>query len=218
VNETGKLAFALGAGLFLSFIVSGSICNESLPPYIDPREVFSGAIREGYLRVYFEATNRYDETLEGLAVLNGEVEIVYAADPSLSWKIMITSDNLLNSAKYQASTGVLRVDAGETLRFLVNWDVIADNGVNLSSQVFRYWDDPDCSYGRCIAEEEAFIVRGSVTIFEKTGTITVGPTLFSLCHVIGDVGPNFCPPLDYTVPCPKKAVTAGPFSQRCPNP
>lgn len=218
MREAGKRTLALSTGLFLSFIMSGTICNEALPPYIDPREVFEGTIQGAYLRVYLDVTNSYDETLEGPAVLSGEVEIVYATDPSLSWKLMITSANLLTSRNYNPSTGVLRVDAGETLRFLLNWGVIADNGVDLSSQVFRYWEDPDCSYGRCIAEKEAFIARGSVTIFKKTGTITFGPILFSLCHVIGDVPPNFCPPLDHMVPCPKKAVTAGPFSQRCPNP
>ena len=218
MSEAGKRILALSTGLFFCFIVGGPICNESIPPYIDPREVFDGAIAGGYLRIYVDATNRYDETLEGPAVLTGEVEIVYAADPSLSWKLMLTSANLLTSRNYQPSTGVLRVDAGETLRFLLNWDVIADNGVNLSSQVFRYWEDPDCSSGRCIAEEEAFIARGSVTIFEKTGTITVGPILFSLCHVIGNVPPNLCPPLDFTVSCPKKALMTGPFSRRCPNP
>lgn len=218
MRESTKPVIAVTGGLVLSILASGPVCNESLPPYRDPRDVFEATITGVYNGAFLDVTNSFDETLEGPAILSGEIEIVHATDPSLSKTLEITSANLFTTKNYNSSTGVLRVDPGETLRFRVIWDHDTDSGVDLPSQVFRYWRDPDCTYGRCIAEEVPFVVRGSVTIFEKIGTVTARPNLFALCHVIGDVGPAFCPPLDYTVSCPKKALTTGPISQACPNP
>lgn len=219
----GKQALAVSAGFFLAIVAAGPLCNESLPPYINPRDVFSGTVQGAYVltmsdnsvKIYLNVTNRYDETLEGRALLNGEMEISLAGNPMISKTFSISSSNLLTSRNYNPTTGFLRIDPGETIRFGVSWNLVADNGTDLRTGVFRYWEDTECA-ARCVAEEEVFVIRGSVDIFEQTNTVVADPALFSLCHVSNYVEPRFCPPVDYTIPCSKRAVTTGQGAKRCP--
>lgn len=219
----GRHTIAILAGLLLAILTGGPTCSEALPPYIDPTDVFDGSIEGAYVlipsdnsvKIYLKARNRYDETLEGPAVLQGEAEISLARDPSMVRKFTITSANLLTSRNYNPSTGVLRVDPGETMVFGLSWNLVTDNGTNLRGSHFRYWVDLECPM-RCVAEAELFIIRGSVIIFDKTGTVTPQPASFSLCHVNAYIEPRLCPPIDYTIPCSKRAITNDPESRRCP--
>jgi len=215
--------FAVMTGLLLGIISGGPMCNETLPPYTDPRQVFEGSIEGGYVltisdnsaKIYLMATNRFDETFDGKAALQGEIQISHATNPSISKTFAISSSNLFTTSKYNSSTGVLRVDPGETVKFGVSWNLVDDGGRDLRSTLFRYWTDLDCGL-RCIAEEERFVLTGYIDMFEKTERVFAGPTSFSLCHVNVFVEPRFCPPIDYTTPCSKRAVTTGSDAKRCP--
>lgn len=219
----GKRALAVSSGLLMAMLAAGPVCNESLPPYINPRDAFSGSVQGAYVltmsdnsvKIYLDVTNRYDETLEGPALLNGEIEISLATDPLVTKTFAVSSANLLTTRNYNPTTGRIRIDPGETIRFGVSWNLVADNGTNLRTDVFRYWEDTECAM-RCVAEEEVFVIRASVDIFEQTSTVVAGPASFSLCHVSNYVEPRFCPPVDYTTPCSKRAVTSGQGARRCP--
>ena len=223
--NTAKRLFSILTGMALVLGFLGPVCNESLPPYVDPRGVFQGSIEGAYVltisdnsvKIYLSATNQYDETLEGVASIEGEVEIYLARDPSRRKTFALTDANLFTSRNYNPQTRNLRVDAGETLVFGVSWDLIDENSVDLRAQTFTYWEDPECPV-RCIAEEERFVIRGSVKIFEKTGVAEAGLATFLLCHANQWVNPKFCPPIDASVPCSKRAVTTGPTARPCSTP
>lgn len=219
----GSRFLAVLTGLTLSLVVTGPVCNESLPPYADPRQVFEGSIEGGYVltmsdnsvKIYLMATNRFDETFEGRATLRGEIQISHATNPSITKTFSISSANLFTTSNYNSSTEVLRVDPGETVKFGVSWNLVDDGGLNLRTALFRYWKDLDCT-SRCIAEEERFVMTGYVDVFDKTERVFAGPSTFSLCHVNVYVEPRFCPPIDFATPCSKRAVTTGLDAERCP--
>ncbi|MEX2116365.1 MAG: hypothetical protein WEB37_05725 [Bacteroidota bacterium] len=229
-RELPRHAASVGAGILLAILTAGPICNETLPPYADPRDALAGKIQGAYVltdsdnsvKVFLDVTNRYDETLEGNAVLLGEVEISLLSNPAFAKTFMITASNLLTTGKYNPTAGTIRIDPGETIRFGVSWNLVDDNGVDLRDSVFQYWVDPECPTGgppastgpRCVAEEERFVIRGSVDIFNQTGPVPAGPEPFILCHVDKFVSGQFCPLIDYGNPCSKRAVT-GPTGQRC---
>ncbi len=223
--KPARQTFSIAAGLLLAPGFLGLVCNEHLPPYWDPRGVFQGSIEGTYVltlsdnsvKIYLHARNQYDETLEGVATLEGEVEIYLARNPTKRKTFVLTSANLFTSSNYNPQTRNLRVEPGETLVFGVSWDLVDETGVDLRSQTFQYWEDPECTF-RCIAEEERFVIRGSVQIFEKTGVAEASPTSFLLCHVNQYIEPRFCPPIDASVPCSKRAVTTGPTARPCSSP
>ncbi|MBI4417968.1 MAG: hypothetical protein HY563_04270 [Ignavibacteriales bacterium] len=206
----GKQTLAVTVGILLAVAAAGPICNESLPPYRDPKDVFAGRVEGAYelspaenaVKIYFYAANTFDETLEGPATLQGEVKISLLTNPSLSRTFVLSAANLLTTRKYNAVTRTLQVDPGDTLRFGVSWNLVADNGTDIRTTL-RYWSDPDCPF-RQVADEAAFLISGSVVIFEKTGTTTAGLSLLSFCHVDTYVGPKVCPPVDQTPPCSKR--------------
>lgn len=222
---------SVSSGVLLAIMTAGPICNESLPPYSTPQDYLKGSIQGGYVitdsdnsvKVYLDVTNRYDETLEGPAVLLGEVEISLLRNAALRKSFTITSANLLTTGTYNATTGDIRIDPGQTIRFGVSWNLIDDNGVDLRDSVFQYWVDPECPNGgppsgsgaRCVAEEERFVIRGSVDIFGQTGHVVAGPEPFILCHVNKFVFGSLCPLIDYGNPCSKRAVTAPQGGKRC---
>lgn len=218
-GRSGKAAAAAGTGLLLAIATLGPVCDERVPVYQDPRDVFSGWISvtsstPSAMSINLVARNDFDETLEGEAVLRGEAEISLLNNPSIRKSFAFSPGDLI-TGKFNSTTGTLRVDPGDTIRLRVFWDYVDEAGVNLTTDYFRYWEDPDCP-SRCIAEEEVFVLRGTLKVFDKTETISMGPTLFSLCHVSVHVPPQFCPPVDYTVECAKRAVTTGPITRRCP--
>ncbi|MEX1139338.1 MAG: hypothetical protein WEB33_06375 [Bacteroidota bacterium] len=232
IKEIPSRVVSICGGILLAIITAGPICNEDLPPYSTPQDYLKGSIRGGYVitdsdnsvKIYLDVTNRYDETLEGHAVLSGEMEISLLRNPAFRKSFVITPDNLLTPNNYNTTTGEIRIDPGETIRFGVSWDLVDENGTDLRDSVFQYWVDPECPNGgppsgsgaRCVAEEERFVILGSVDVFSQTGHVVAGPEPFILCHVNKFVFGSFCSLIDYGNPCSKRAVTA-PAGQRCPK-
>lgn len=223
---------AVTAGILMAFLTTGPICNESLPPYENPRDLLAGGISATYVltenqnvvRVFLDVTNRYDETLEGPADFTGSISITMAADPRFNMTFPLSAAQLMTPGVYNSGTGVITIDPGETIRFGVTWDLVASNGVNLPDSVFVYWTDPDCPSGgppatpgpRCVAEEVVFLLEGGVTIFETTAPATAAPMMFSLCHVDKFVFGSYCDLVADFIPCSKRAVTA-PAGTPCPT-
>ncbi len=181
-------------------VVAFASCKEELPPYEDPREVLKGTMTGRYVfhqsenavAVYFTVVNAYDETLEAQAILQGDVEISLRRVEGVRRGLSISSADLIYVRNYDAVTGVLRLDAGDSLVFRVRWDFVDDQGRDLRETQFRYIPDPVCSTLRKIALEETFSLEGRVRIFDKVAPVQGGPVLFSLCHVSAWVSPQVC--------------------------
>lgn len=183
-------------------------CNESLPPYNDPGHVFEGqllarytlTLNENSLKVEFRFTNVFDETLNGVADLQGSGLITLKRKPTVRKTFTITSAHLV-SGKYVPSTRVLTIDPGDTVRLIYTWDFRDDAGNDLRSTEFTYFPDASCTMDqpvpveRRIASRETFIISASLSVFNRVTPVVVGPIEYSMCHVSQYVAPNVCPPI-----------------------
>jgi len=192
--------------LLLSTSFLFPVCEEVLPRYEDPRDLLSGTMRGQYvlssvdnsLKVFLTVKNDFDETIEGPAVLRGSIVIASARDPNVRKSFSLTASNLISTRQFNATTGVLTFDSGDSLGFLVSWDFRADDrNTNLRTSFFRFIVDPSCN-SRCLTQPEDFTLTGEVTIFNKIATVRAN-ALFPVCYVSNWVEPRFCP-IVITVP------------------
>jgi len=72
--------------------------------------------------------NKYEETLDGEALLTGRLTISWAVDRTFQKTVTIGSSNIVYARGYNAATGVLSIDPGDSVRFLVSWNLVADDG------------------------------------------------------------------------------------------
>jgi hypothetical protein len=189
-------------------------CSESLPPLAEPREYLTASISGQYVlsatdnsvKVFFSVKNAFDETLQDQAALSGSMEIVSARNPGIRKTFPLSSINLLSQRSYNAASGTLTLNAGDTLVFLVSWDFSSDDdSVDVRRDFFRYvkdlaCDNPPLAQGvsRCLALTEEFVLRAQVTIFKERAPVNATVT-FPLCFVSRWVNPKFCPPI-ITIP------------------
>lgn len=192
-------------GHLVILMACGMICNESLPPYRDPSEVFDVSIHGDYVlglagnrvNLFVDVVNSYDETLEAEAEISGQVQMALDRDPTFTWTATFGLSELMTTGNYNSGTGVIRVNPGDTLRFRIVWTYMDDNGRDFRTNVFRYFQDMSCS-DRCIAERESFSLKASVNIFPRIPESSSPLAVFSFCHVTAYIPPQFCPPI---VPC-----------------
>jgi hypothetical protein len=183
-------------------------CNESLPTYRDPAHVFSGelaarytlTLNENSLKIEFRFTNVFDETLAGVASLEGSGIITLRRKPAVRKTFTMTVAHLV-SGKYVPATRMLTIDPGDTVRLIYTWDFRDDTGNDLRTGEFTYFPDPTCTFDepvpveRRIAARETFIISASLRVFDRITPVVVGPIEYSLCHVDRYVSPNVCPPI-----------------------
>ena len=200
----------LVATVLLAALVSLSSgpCDESLPPYQEPNRLLTGTISCAYvlsgadnsLKVYLTIKNVFDETLQGPAQMRGRIEIASERDPAVTRTASITSANIMSAPGYNALTGQLTIDPGETIRLGYSWDFADDRGNDLRKSFFKYVQDPTCR-GRCLAYTEDLVIRAELTVYAKTGPVLGGPFRYSMCFVSAYVDPGACPPILSTAPC-----------------
>ena len=194
-------------------------CNEALPPYHDPRDVFRAQIEGLYvltindnsMKVYLKLINKYDETFEAPVSIDGSIEIAWLRSSTVRKTFALTINNLITKGTYNQSKNILRVDPGDTLTFAVSWDFIDNSARDLRTS-FEYYVDNECEQ-RCVANEEVFVLRGEAKVFEQIPAITVGPVQFSICHVKNWVNPQDCPPVLASIPC---STRPQPYAPPCP--
>lgn len=171
--------------LTLSFSAVLMSCKESLPPYLDPRDVFSSEIsavyeislRENTVKAYLSIVNEYDETFDARALLDGQLQIVWASDTTFRKTIILTPERLIRVNGYNSATGVLRFDPGDSLRFGFSWDLSADDGRSLFDLV-QFVADPGCP-PRLISREPIHLyVRANARVYARTPVVAPTELLF----------------------------------------
>jgi hypothetical protein len=183
-------------------------CDESLPTYREPDKLFAADMNvhfsygpalgriDSSLLIYVNVRNVFDETFDAKVQIDGTVDIELARDPSFRKKFTISDANIYSAKSYNLQTKILTLDAGDSLRFVVAWNFIDENGRDLRANVFKYVSDAYCNDLRGVAGPEVFIVHGRVKLFDKTGYVACNPLQVQVCHVAGwmDMCPKF--PLD----------------------
>lgn len=183
-------------------------CDESLPVYEEPVRVFSGKIEGSYgltvaentMVIFFTIWNNFDETFQGDANLTGTIEIVSMRDPSVRKTFAISAANIIQSKGHDRNTGKLTIDARDSIRYMVRWNLTDDNGRDLRTSFFKYIVDPSCDL-RCLAFTEDFSLKGNITLFDRTGPVFAGPVDYSFCFVSNYVLGRCCPPIITSAPC-----------------
>jgi len=202
-------------GILLSGLIFGLLfvgaCDEYLPSYREPGAVLEGKIEATYVLtssdnrvgIAVTAVNKYEESLEGRRVFTGSIEIRSKRRPELRKTLNISSTQLIYARIHNTQTGMVRMDPGDSVRFLVSWDLAGSDtpGDNEFLDLFSYYIDPTCpgpppSPMRTIAFRETFILSGELRVFEQASPAIMGPTEFSFCRVSRWVAPNVCPTVD----------------------
>jgi len=192
-------------------------CDEDLPTYVEPSALLDAKIDGEYflsdtehsLRVYLRVTNRYEETLDGSALLNGTIVVFSARDTTVRKTLTLTPANLVQGSI--SPSGLLKIDPKETIILKATWGfpgnrVIDDAGRNLSGAdttrggFFTIVPDPDCPY-RYFAQPEDFVLTGSVTLFSQRAPVSAGPTVFRFCFVTNFVDVRVCSRVITVTPC-----------------
>ncbi len=201
---------------FVSGLLFIGACNESLPSYREPSAVLEGKIEARYtlnalenrVGIILTAINRYEESLEGRRVFSGSVEIRSKRRPELRKTLTISPTHLIYARSNNSQTGITRIDPGDSVRFLVSWNLANTDtpGDNEFLELFSYYIDPTCpgpppTPMRTIAFREAFILSGELRVFEQASPANIGPTEFSFCRVSRWFEPNVCPSVDQRT-CP----------------
>jgi len=194
----------IGIVTFATFlvIIHLSSCDSELPSYTDPGDLYhvraSGlyvlTIQDNSMKVIVTVINKFDETLDGEAILKGSVKITFARDVQYEKNDTIGPSNLIQARSYNPSTRHLTLNPGDSIRFLYSWNFIDDLGRDLRQGLFHYVADTNC-VGRSIAVKETFLLISEVNVFVRTPTAHSGSTEYNICHVNRFVNFAICPPV-----------------------
>jgi hypothetical protein len=174
-------------------------CNESLPPYQDPRNVLQGVPRGKYVLSYFENSlhvsftikNVYEETFQAEATFEGTLVITAKRSPAIQKTVHLAAQNITYAANYNKATRVLTLDPVDSVVLSFTWNFVDDAGQDLRVMFFRYLPDTSC-LGRYIASEETFLLQGSVNVYEKVPEVSGGPIEYTFCHINAYLSPHEC--------------------------
>lgn len=196
----------------LAVVALGNLtCTESLPPFVDPKDLFVGSstaqyilsLQENTIHISLRVENRYEETLQGVTDAKGTIGISLLSDASIRRTIPFSAANLFTPGKYNPATRVLTVDPDDVLRFDIIWDFRDDKGLYIPDSVFTYYEDPDCPL-RCIAEEEVLVIDATVKMFDAVAPTQAESIRLSVCHVNVWIDGISCPPVNTSIPCSKR--------------
>lgn len=183
------------------FLLSVAVfaCKEDLPPYADPRDVFDGRLAAAYaisrtenaLKVYLTVVNTYDETLEDTSLLSGQIVLTWQGDPTFRRTVPLSDANILFARNYNPDTGLLRLDAGDSLRFGVSWDFMSDDGRDLKRLV-TFRQDPACVARWISVAPVPIVIEATLEVFKRTERV-VPPRFIYLFELVREyVDPHAC--------------------------
>lgn len=182
-------------------------CDENLPVYRMPENVLESTIEVDYvlsptdnsIKVYFIIYNAFDETLEAPGVLTGTISLASVRDQNIKKTYEVGPATVIAARGYNRFNGMLRIDPGDSIRYLVSWNFRqADNGLDLRTGFFRYYPDLTCNgptFSRCLAFKEEFVIQANVKIYDQTAPQTASRVV-PLCYVSRWVLPKWCLSVD----------------------
>jgi hypothetical protein len=192
----------------------GSGCDESLPQRNDPANVFTATVSAVYIYqidvnaigVRLNVVNTFDETLQALLSIDGNVDIEWNRSPEYRVSIPLSKFNLIHSGPIDQYTRVLTLDPGDSLTFYTIWNLATDSNVFIPS-MFDYNVEPTCLTPagslKVSRRKETFNFSGRVKIMERTGYAFIDPSHFDLCYYATYyLEPKQCPGNLAGRPCP----------------
>ncbi len=185
---------------FVTLLATGLVsCKEPLPEYNDPRDVFDSYLSSVYVcsptenatKIFLVFVNKYEETLDGEALLTGRLAISRAADRTFQKTVTIGPSNIVYARGYNAATGVLSIDPGDSVRLLVSWNLVADDGRSLRDEI-HFMNDPTCPRRLISIAPVPLIITGNMSVYERTETVTPKSLRYEFTLIKDFVSPRDC--------------------------
>ena len=185
-------------------------CNESLPTYTFPKNVFSVDVtlieqltnrvaRPGHQMVHLVITgrNNFDEVFYDSAKIKGTVRIWWRRKPLRYITLYLTEKNLTNPGIIQ--NGKILLTPGQQFSMSAFWNVKSHDSLYLPDEMdFTYASSSrrGCDYNVLCSDPEEFVFETSLQVYEKIGYVSAPMREFvflgTACLYCG-VGP-YCPP------------------------
>jgi hypothetical protein len=190
---------SMAAAVVIVVILAGLSCKEPLPEYSDPRDLlasyFFGAYvitpGENAVRVYMTIVNRFDETFDARALLNGSLVITWGGDPTLKKTVTLSPANLIYARGFNPVTGALRFDPGDSIRIGYSWNLTSDDGRSLLN-VVPMMADPTCPIRQISIHPVMLVFEGNTVVYERTGPVTPQIFRFEFTLAYQFVDPRNC--------------------------
>lgn len=179
--------------------VAGLACTEHLPAYEDPRDLFETSLSTTVvyrsdviaIDVAYRLVNRFDETLDEIIDLEGEITVLMGGDESTLRTFVLTTGDM-TARSFIPATRRLTINPGDTVTFRVRYAFVDDIGRDLKEAVMRWRQDPSCDQ-RMISENTSYLVRASVRMFPRTEASIASPLIVGYCIPMPWVGDKACP-------------------------
>jgi hypothetical protein len=181
----------IGFNRMLMFGVLGVVqmfsCNEHLPDYhtptpgLDVKVMVDPVIKStiGYQRVSLVVTNLFDETLQGVAKIQGVCE--FELEGTGRKKTMKFDKSNLMPASYDPTTDVLTVDAGAAIVLRYIWG-LSDDSLKSMVPAFESLPEDLTCYPTFRGYRVSFEVNGFLTIFENRAQGIVHRQKINFCY------------------------------------
>lgn len=167
--------------IFCILLLNG--CDESLPPYQKPENLFTidrieisqgtHSIAGDYLvKFHIYGKNLFDETFSDRVNIRGSVQIWNKEKPDLSATLSLDNTNF--GPDTDLSGNVLTLGPGEEFELRVTWDCHTDDGEDLAG----FFNMSPQAIAVVSTGARDFYVQAEVTLFEELGLIRSEPVLF----------------------------------------
>jgi len=181
-------------------VVFSISCDEALPPRTNPSNLIVVTLQPSYVYSQFEndviinltAINKFDETMSDRIGIAGTIVVTSDRDTSVHKTYQLSSTNLVHG-NFNAFTGTLTIDPGDSVVLQVRWNFTDDSGNSLISSFFHYSVDRACQE-RDVAMQESFSIAAKMKLYSQLG-YAQSQTPFTIVQYDRFVGPHDCIPL-----------------------
>ena len=210
-RSTLILAVCLAVLLSIAF----SACDETLSDRNDPRNQLTSSLswhysytqKENAYSILLIVRNNSDETMQGVAVIDGTIQIDWLLPPELTGDFLkqrtdrLDVRNIKGARQFEPSTGKLTLAPGDSITIFYNWDLRLDDSTSLldipAFKVGRKQDDYKYSRSYCFDNQssprwfyarQTYHIQASVQLFNQTGVIYPPEMTFSSCYIFPFAG------------------------------
>jgi hypothetical protein len=201
-----SLAFVLI--LFSAYVFVS--CEDPLPPYLKPENIFVGGFSSidtftvryggdldplgtfsysGHNTFVMGVQNVYEETIQSQADISGKLEIWLPSNPDIKATMLLTNvqaTGINGTDVFDRTRNLLTINPGQSFYLRAYWNYKMDDGkwVNQDLENYTQIEYRNLNYYR-IHDPTPFHARLTVSLIKNT-SIIVADTTFTL-HLIGDV-------------------------------
>lgn len=182
-------------------VVAGISCDETLPPYHDPADVFQSknnalyaiSITDNSLKVFVNIVNVFDDAFDGTTLMQGSVTIEWSGNAAFKKTFAVSPSSIISARDYNPVSRKLTITPGDAVRLGFSWNFVADDGRLITNWV-TYHKDPSCQQ-RWISNPLTFAVRSQVKVYDKTALVTAPTLLYTFVHHRQYFSDQYCTPL-----------------------